>query len=69
MYSDGVSEAFNVTKEEFGLDRLRRLFEGPSPASAKEANARVMEAVSAFAGDHPQSDDITCLALHRHAGS
>lgn len=69
MYSDGVSEAFNATKEEFGLDRLRRLFEGASPASAEEANTRVMEAVSAFAGDHVQSDDITCLALHRHAGS
>ena len=69
MYSDGVSEAFNVAKEEFGLDRLRRLFEGAPPASAKEANTRVMKAVSAFAGAHEQSDDITCLALHRHLDS
>ena len=69
MYSDGVSEAFNVVKEEFGLDRLRRLFEGAPPANAEEANTRVMEAIFAFAGDHVQSDDITCLAVHRYAGS
>ena len=67
LYSDGVSEALNERGEEFGVGRLSRLFETRAPASARDANARVMEAVAAFAGERAQYDDITCLALHRGA--
>ena len=65
MYSDGVSEAMNPEGEEFGTERLKRLFEGAAPTSAEEANATILKAITAFAGDHAQSDDITCLVLHR----
>ena len=65
MYSDGVSEARDFHGEEFGVDRLKGLFEGAAPNSAQEANATVLKAATAFAGGQAQSDDITCLALHR----
>ena len=65
MYSDGVSEATNVEGMDFGTERLKGLFEGAAPTSAQEANSTILTAVTAFAGDHAQSDDITCLALHR----
>ena len=65
MFSDGVTEASNAEGEEFGTERLKSLFEGGAPISAQAANATVLKAVTAFAGDHAQSDDITCLALHR----
>ena len=65
MYSDGVSEATNAEGMEFGTERLKGLFEGAAPTSAQEANSTILTAVTAFAGDHAQSDDITCLALHR----
>ena len=65
MYSDGVSEAANLQGEEFGAERLKGLFEGRAPKSGQEANATVLKAVTEFAGEHAQSDDITCLALHR----
>ena len=65
MYSDGVSDASNAQGEEFGTERLKGLFGGNTPTSAQEANATVLKAVTAFAGDQAQSDDITCLALHR----
>ena len=65
MYSDGVSEAANLHGEEFGTERLKGLFAGAAPTSAQKANATVLKAVTAFAGDHAQSDDITCLTLHR----
>ena len=51
--------------EEFGTERLKGLFAGAAPTSAREANVTILNAVAAFAGDHAQSDDITCLALHR----
>ena len=65
MFSDGVSEARNLQGEEFGTERLKGLFEGTPPRSAQAANTIVLEAVDAFAGDNAQSDDVTCLTLHR----
>ena len=43
MYSDGVSEARNPPGEEFGTARLKSLFEGSPPGSAREANETVPE--------------------------
>ena len=65
LYTDGVTEAMNAEGEEFGLDRLRNLFTNSPPKSPKETNTAIFEAVSAFAGETPQSDDITCLACRR----
>ena len=69
LYSDGVSEAWNAGKEEYGAERLARLFEARAPASALEANDAVMRAIADFVDGHAQSDDITCLALHRRAST
>ena len=65
LYTDGVTEAMNAEGEEFGLDRLRNLFTNSPLKSPKETNTAIFEAVSAFAGETPQSDDITCLAFRR----
>ena len=65
LYTDGVTEAMNGHGDEFGVDRLRQLFEGAPPRHPKEAVDAILEAVHAFAGDTPQSDDITCLTLRR----
>ena len=65
LYTDGVTEAMNGEGEEFGMDRLRDTFAAARPKSAEEANAAVFAAVSEFAGDTPQSDDITCMTFHR----
>jgi sigma-B regulation protein RsbU (phosphoserine phosphatase) len=69
-YTDGVSEAFNEQGEEFTLARLPSIFAGHRPESVKMAVERIIQAVDAHAGSTPQSDDITCVALHyRHAAS
>ncbi len=67
LYTDGVTEAMNGEGEEFGVDRLRELFAGQPSMNPREATDAILEAVSAFAGDTPQSDDITCLTLRRSA--
>ena len=51
--------------EEFGVERLQQLFSGQPPGSAREAIETILRAVSDFAGDIPQSDDVTCLVLRR----
>ena len=65
FYTDGVTEAMNHVEEEFGMERLHGVFGGESPANAQQANDDVFKAVHAFAGDTPQSDDVTCLTLRR----
>ena len=63
LYTDGVTEAMDADDNEFGDDRLLDIFTNAPPAGCKEATEAVFNAVAAFAGDTPQSDDITCLAL------
>ncbi|WP_420639176.1 PP2C family protein-serine/threonine phosphatase [Candidatus Poriferisocius sp.] len=65
LFTDGVTEAMDEHREQFGMERLYEVFEARPPASALAANEAVFEAVRGFAGDAPQSDDITCLTL-RH---
>jgi sigma-B regulation protein RsbU (phosphoserine phosphatase) len=62
MFTDGVTEAMNSQKEQFGCERLQAL------ATAGEISAggllpNIATELSAFAGDAPQSDDITMLAV------
>lgn len=65
LYTDGVTEAMNADREEFGMERMQQVFADQPPANSKEATEMIFEAVHAFAGDTPQSDDITCLTISR----
>ncbi len=65
LYTDGITEAMNAEREEFGMERMQQVFADQPPASAKEATEMIFEAVHAFAGDTAQSDDITCLTISR----
>ena len=62
LYTDGVTEAINVRAEEFGMERLQGIFLS-APGDCRSAVQSVFDTVSEFAGEAPQFDDITCLAL------
>jgi phosphoserine phosphatase RsbU/P len=66
LYTDGVTEAFNRAGEPFGEARLEAVLSGQQNSCAEMIKA-VTEAIAAFTGDAPQSDDIAMLAL-RHVG-
>ncbi len=68
LYTDGVSEAMNSEGEEFGMDRFREIFVQKPPTSARDTNEAILQAVSDFAGETAQSDDVTCLVLQRIGG-
>ena len=55
----------NEDQEEVGDQRLINVFQVDPPSDAEDTTGRVFEAVHDFAGDADQSDDITCLVLHR----
>ena len=65
FYSDGVSEAMNENGEEFGVERMAEVLANTPAGSPEEVNNVMFESVRAFAGETPQSDDITCLTLCR----
>ena len=65
FYTDGVTEAMNENDQEFGLERLREIFAAAPHSDPEAVNTTIFQAVGDFAGDTPQSDDITCLTLCR----
>ena len=65
LYTDGVTEAMNAAKEEFGVQRLSAIFTDRTPEGSEATSKAVFDAVHAFAGDTPQSDDVTCLVISR----
>lgn len=60
-YTDGITEAFDESNLAFGDDRLEQVVIGKGDAAA--VCRRVLAAVSVFAQNAPQSDDITVLAI------
>ena len=68
LYTDGVNEAEGPGAAEFGEERLDELLAGIDGAGCEEVSSRVLEQVRAFAGDNPQSDDITCVVLRYQSG-
>jgi len=63
FYTDGVTEAFNAQNYQFGEHRLRECLARADAMSAADMAASVLGAVRTHAGEHPQSDDITVLAV------
>ncbi|GAB3343506.1 hypothetical protein GCM10027429_34230 [Marivirga atlantica] len=62
LYTDGLTEAFNVNEEEFGPERLRLFLTHQAESNPKDLVERVLDSVDDFVGDRPFSDDITLLA-------
>lgn len=67
LYTDGVTEAMNKAHQEFGVERLQAVFAERQPKSAHAVSEAIFEAVHAFSGNMPQSDDITCVIVVREA--
>jgi serine phosphatase RsbU (regulator of sigma subunit) len=63
LYTDGLSEARNARREEFGPERLEKLMDEVHALPLTEARDRVWTAVLEFCGGSLQ-DDATLLAFH-----
>jgi len=63
MYTDGVTEATDAAGEEFTTSRLAPCLTECRGLGLDEVIRNVGAAVTAFAGEAPQADDITMLAL------
>jgi len=66
-YTDGVSEAQDTSGGFFGVERIVAAVDPLRQATAPALTEGLLGAVRAFAGEAPQSDDITILTLRRLA--
>jgi sigma-B regulation protein RsbU (phosphoserine phosphatase) len=65
LYSDGVTEADDVSEEEFGMDRTIDVLRAHRDEPASAIVDHMIHAIDEFAGAAPQHDDITLMALKR----
>jgi phosphoserine phosphatase RsbU/P len=66
-FTDGVSEAQDKGGGFFGVERIVAATDPLRHVAAPAVTGGLLEAVRAFAGEAPQSDDITILTLRRLA--
>ncbi len=65
LYTDGVTESQNQSKEEFGLDRLCEKLEGAKEKSPRSFNSSLMSSLEAFSSTSSDRDDLTLLTVKR----
>ncbi len=63
LYTDGITEAENMTQDLYGSKRLEDLVKEYSTRSVHELCNLIASSVEDYSGDADQSDDITILSL------
>lgn len=63
LYTDGIDEASDEANQLFGLNRLVKCLVASASLRAEKIITRVEQAVRAFAGNVPQNDDMTMIAI------
>ena len=62
IYTDGINEAENSNKEQFGDDRLKALLQCDL-GDARETSETIHKAVEEFVGGAELSDDLTKMCI------
>jgi sigma-B regulation protein RsbU (phosphoserine phosphatase) len=67
IFSDGITEAFDIDENQFGERRLEDVIAMHRDEPAARIIDRIVDAVREFAGDAPQADDLTLVVIKRVA--
>jgi len=63
LYTDGVTDAANMSGEEFGQERLVELLRRSLNISAGDISERIVAEVASFRGEAKQNDDLTIVII------
>ncbi|MGD1049284.1 MAG: anti-sigma factor antagonist, partial [Candidatus Krumholzibacteriaceae bacterium] len=63
IYTDGVTEAMNEAREQYGEERLIQLIKSSGKLSPQAFIDLLSDNIKEFTGDEPQNDDITVVAI------
>ncbi|NJO19002.1 MAG: SpoIIE family protein phosphatase [Spirulinaceae cyanobacterium RM2_2_10] len=65
LYTDGITEAENSSRQLYGLERLIAVIQQHWSLSAQEIQTKIVADIRAFIGDRTVYDDITLVVLKR----
>jgi sigma-B regulation protein RsbU (phosphoserine phosphatase) len=65
LFTDGITEAVNPLKEEFGDSLLLDTLLNNRTSTTTDLVSSLFSAVDSFARGEAQADDITCVAIRR----
>lgn len=63
IYTDGVTEATNSSRQLFGSERMLESLNGCDRSSLEGIDSNLRKSIDDFVKDAPQFDDITMLGL------
>ncbi len=63
LFTDGVTEQENEAGDEFSISRLEEVVRSKETEPASALVTQISEAVSMFAGEKPQADDLTVVVV------
>ena len=63
FYSDGLTEAMNTGKDEFGMDKVKKIISDNISSSAFMIQRNMIDEVKEFKGNAEQNDDITMVTI------
>jgi serine phosphatase RsbU (regulator of sigma subunit) len=63
LFTDGVTEQENEAGDEFSINRLEQVVRSKETEPASALVTQISEAVSTFAGEKPQVDDLTVVVV------
>ena len=67
LYTDGITEAWNLDQQDYGLDRLIEVVQQNCHKSASEIQQALISDVKGYIGQQKVYDDITLLVLKQKA--
>lgn len=65
LYSDGLTEAFNQSREQYGSTRLSSLLQQQGALAPQQLLAVTLEDLQKFRAGAPRSDDLTIMIIRR----
>ena len=63
FYTDGITEAMNNFKAQYGEERLKRVLEENAELPAQALKQKILQSLYYFRGDTAQFDDITLVVV------
>ncbi len=63
FYTDGITEAMNMRKEEFGEQRFKKIIMANKDLSADQIKDAILRSLAKFRGSAPPHDDLTLIVM------
>jgi sigma-B regulation protein RsbU (phosphoserine phosphatase) len=65
LYTDGITEAMNSKRIQYGDARFRATVQTGRELTLAARHAKVLKDIHAYVGDEPSSDDLTLMIVKR----